>query len=81
MTLLIMLAVGVIVGRLWAYVKAGSRLTDCPKCAIEEAEQLARFELNALRNEAEARMAQAAGTETRNGSAPRHAAPKTVERT
>jgi soluble lytic murein transglycosylase-like protein len=76
MTLFIMLAVGVTFGRLWAYCKTSSRLVDCPTCALEAAEQQARLEINALYYQAEARMAQVAHAEPRNGAASWHATPR-----
>lgn len=79
MTLLIVLAIGIAVGRLSIRLTGASRLADCPKCALDEAEQRVRIEINALRRGAESRMAHEAEPRTRSGAAPRRAAPRTRE--
>jgi len=75
-TLLIVLVVGVVVGWLSSRFIGSSRLADCPKCALDEREQRARLEINALCKQAKSRMTQATKTRGRSDAAPRHAAPK-----
>lgn len=61
MTPLVLLAAGVVIGRLWGRI-ADSQITDCPKCAIEDDEHLALMAISEQQRQAEAQMRQAAAS-------------------
>ena len=56
-----LLAAGVLIGRLWAWLKAETQVTDCPRCAVEDRKQQTLMEISAMRRMGEERMREAAG--------------------
>lgn len=55
-----LLTAGVLVGRLWAWLKAETQVTDCPRCAVEDRRQQTLMEISAMRRMGEERMREAA---------------------
>lgn len=66
-----LLTAGVLIGRLWAWLKTETQVTDCPRCAVEDREQQTLMEISAMRRMGEDRMREAAG-ERRRPDAPGH---------
>jgi hypothetical protein len=62
---IVLLAAGVLIGRLWAWLKAETELTDCPRCAVEDRKQQTLMEISAMRRMGEEQMRQAAAGERR----------------
>lgn len=63
-----LLTAGVLVGRLWAWLKAQTQITECPRCAVEDAKQRTIVEVSAMRRMGEEQMREAA---TQQPEAPR----------
>lgn len=56
-----LLTAGVLIGRLWAWLRAETQVTDCPRCAVEDCKQQTLMEISAMRRMGEERMREAAG--------------------
>ena len=68
-----LLTAGVLIGRLWAWLKAEAQITDCPRCAVEDRKQQTLMEISAMRRMGEEQMRQAAtGERQQRPEAARH---------
>lgn len=69
---IVLLTAGVLIGRLWAWLKTETQVTDCPRCAVEDRKQQTLMEISAMRRMGEERMRQAAGERQQPPEAARH---------
>jgi hypothetical protein len=57
---IVLLTAGVLIGRLWAWLKAETQVVECPRCAVEDEKQRTIVEISTMRRMGEAQMRQAA---------------------
>jgi len=67
-----LLIASALIGRLSAWLKAETQVTDCPRCAVEDRKQQTLMEISAMRRMGEEQMRQAAGERRRRPEAPRY---------
>jgi len=61
-----LLTVGVFVGRLWAWLRVETQITECPRCAVEDQKQRTLMEISAIRRVGEEQMRDAAAHRSRS---------------
>jgi hypothetical protein len=66
-----LLTAGVCIGRLWAWLKAQTHITECPRCAVEDEKQRTIVEISAMRRMGQEQMRQAAGERRQGTETPR----------
>lgn len=57
---LVLLAVGFAAGRLWAWIKTGTQVPECPRCAISDEGQRMALHISAQARTAEEQMRETA---------------------
>ncbi len=55
-----LLTAGVVIGRLWAWLKAETQVTECPRCAMEDEGRRTSFAISAQARMAEEQMRETA---------------------
>jgi len=57
---IVLLTTGVLIGRLWAWLKAATQVAECPQCAIEDEGRRTSFAISAQARMAEQQMRETA---------------------
>lgn len=58
---IVLLTAGVLIGWLWAWLKAATQVAECPRCAIEDEGRRTSFAISAQARMAEQQMRETAG--------------------